>query len=550
MVNWPGGPLRGWYVAVLGMAWASGSAACTALVFDDAEQCANDGECARFGAGSTCGPDGVCVATGIVTGGTGGSGGIPAPRCSDSAECITALDSPTGRCIDGACVDLLSEDCQTITPETVSDVENTIFIGFMGPLSGDSASFGVPILSAVQLAASEIEEVASGVPVPGSTSRQTLVVVACDSQLDPLRTARHLAEDIQVPAIIGPVFSGITLEVIDEVTIPAGVVTISPSATSPALTTFQDQGLFWRTVPSDALQAIPIADQITALETIITATPEVNAGELKVANVRKGDAYGIGLTTELVDLVTFNGLSLNENSMNMDFESFEYDDPSANEVDYQPIVDGILRFEPNIISLLGTNETINNILVPVEAGWGSAVRPYYILPDGGQAEELLTAVDASPELASRIRGTAPVQEGPNFSSFAFSFETATGNAPSVFTSTAYDATTLIAFALVAGEGASPGFAVANGLTKLSDGTRIDAGPAQLSTGFAALADGGTIDFVGASGDLDFDPETGEAQSNIDVWCVDPNAGSARFLSTGLVYDATAGMMVGGFTCGN
>ena len=40
----------------------------------------------------------------------------------------------------------------------------------------------------------------------------------------------------------------------NNVAIPNGVVMISPSATSPALSTIEDNGLFFRTAPSDARQ--------------------------------------------------------------------------------------------------------------------------------------------------------------------------------------------------------------------------------------------------------------------------------------------------------
>ncbi|MDZ7910179.1 MAG: ABC transporter substrate-binding protein [Gemmobacter sp.] len=54
--------------------------------------------------------------------------------------------------------------------------------------------------------------------------------------------------------------SGVTGAVLQNVARPNGIVMISPSATSPALTTAEDDGLFFRTAPSDARQGEIMAD--------------------------------------------------------------------------------------------------------------------------------------------------------------------------------------------------------------------------------------------------------------------------------------------------
>ena len=57
-----------------------------------------------------------------------------------------------------------------------------------------------------------------------------------------------------VAAIVGADCSGVTTAIANNVAIPNGVVMISPSATSPALSTIKDDGYFFRTAPSDARQ--------------------------------------------------------------------------------------------------------------------------------------------------------------------------------------------------------------------------------------------------------------------------------------------------------
>ncbi len=73
----------------------------------------------------------------------------------------------------------------------------------------------------------------------------------------PYRAAKHLVDDVQVPAILGPAFSGVAINTAKQITIPSKVLLVSASATSPLITDLDDDGLVWRTCPSDALQSDP-----------------------------------------------------------------------------------------------------------------------------------------------------------------------------------------------------------------------------------------------------------------------------------------------------
>src|SRR5690606_14082888 len=64
----------------------------------------------------------------------------------------------------------------------------------------------------------------------------------------------------EVKGIVGGMCSGETIATLEKVGVPNGIVMISPSATSPALTTIDDGGFFFRTSPSDARQGEVMAD--------------------------------------------------------------------------------------------------------------------------------------------------------------------------------------------------------------------------------------------------------------------------------------------------
>ena len=86
-----------------------------------------------------------------------------------------------------------------------------------------------------------------------------------DSTLDPAKAveaARRMVEVEGVHAIVGPSSSANSLMVVEQVTGPAGIPIVSPSATSPTLTAVEDNDFFFRTTLSDSAQG-PVLAQVT-----------------------------------------------------------------------------------------------------------------------------------------------------------------------------------------------------------------------------------------------------------------------------------------------
>ena len=74
-------------------------------------------------------------------------------------------------------------------------------------------------------------------------------------------TDRHLADGVD--AIVGAASSGVSFTVIDKIT-GANVIQFSPANTSPDFTDYDDNGLYFRTAPSDVLQGRVLSDLIVA----------------------------------------------------------------------------------------------------------------------------------------------------------------------------------------------------------------------------------------------------------------------------------------------
>ena len=112
------------------------------------------------------------------------------------------------------------------------------------------------------------------------------ILVTGDTQVTPtvgVEESRRLVDVAGVHAIVGPLSSSVTIAVAESVSGPAGIPTISPSATSPSVTLANDSGFLFRSTISDAAQAPVLAEMVSAI------------GADNVAVLYLNDAYGQGL---------------------------------------------------------------------------------------------------------------------------------------------------------------------------------------------------------------------------------------------------------------
>ena len=156
--------------------------------------------------------------------------------------------------------------------------DQTLKIGYVLPETGSLAVLGPPQIQAVKFAISKINDaggvLGNKVPDPVGGDEADDQAVAAQS------ADRVLAAGVNV--IIGAAASGMSLAIIDKIT-GAGVAQCSGSNTAPTFTDYNDNGLYFRTAPSDALQGPVLADVI------------VGDGHSNVAIVARADDYGKGL---------------------------------------------------------------------------------------------------------------------------------------------------------------------------------------------------------------------------------------------------------------
>ncbi len=176
----------------------------------------------------------------------------------------------------GILVILLIYGYAGITGKVVSEGTETIKIGFMGPLTGDAASYGLSIKKGVDMALED-----SGL--------DNVKIIYEDSKCDGKEAVSAINKLISVDkvvAIVGEVCSGATLAAAP-IAESNKVVLISSSSTSPKITDVGDY--IFRTVPSDALQGDFGANLV------------YEQGYRKLAILYSNEEYGLGFNNVLED---------------------------------------------------------------------------------------------------------------------------------------------------------------------------------------------------------------------------------------------------------
>ena len=133
----------------------------------------------------------------------------------------------------------------TISTAALSEIKVGIILGFTGPIE----TLTPAMRDSAKLAFAEVSD--SGALLGGETITPLIGDSTCVDSDAAVAAAEILVND-GVAAIMGADCSGVTGAIATNVAVPNGVTMVSPSATSPGLTSLADNGLFFRTAPSDA----------------------------------------------------------------------------------------------------------------------------------------------------------------------------------------------------------------------------------------------------------------------------------------------------------
>jgi len=343
-------------------------------------------------------------------------------------------------------------------------------IGVLNALTGPIPDLAAVILEAEQAAAAHIN--ANG----GMWGGDTLVLASGDSGCDAkagVDAANKIVNVEQASIIVGPICSGATMGATQAVTIPAGVVNISPSATSPAITGLDDNDLVFRVCPSDAYQGVTIAKLARSM------------GYSKLAATYANDDYNAGLHDVFVKAFKDLGGTITGDQMH-----------EANKASYRAELATLSSGGPEALALFAyyNGSGITMMRQSLENGFFSK----FIGGDGMIAQEVIDEIGAD-NLGDAVftKGTAD-SNSSHFKTFAGLFD----RPSDPYTAQAWDAVMIAALALESAGSATRDL-IAH-VRSVANAPGVEVGPGDWAKAKALLAAGKDINYQGIAGAHEFD----------------------------------------------
>lgn len=338
-----------------------------------------------------------------------------------------------------------------------------VLMGFTGP----TESLATGWAEGAELAITEVN--ASGMLLDGKVLVPIRADTTCVDASAATAAAEALVSNDNVAAIVGAICSGSSIAVVNNVAVPNGVVMISPASTSPALTTIEDNGLFFRTAPSDARQGQVLVDVL------------MDRGISSVAVSYVNNDYGKGLSDAFAAAFSAAGGTITVNASHEDGKG-----------DYSAEVGVLASAGGDLLAVFGYIDGGAAGVMRTAADTGAF--DTFLLADGMFGDSIIETMG---EDLNGSFGVVPGSEGAG----AMSFEAVAGAAgvdPNFsFVRENYDAAALIALAIQAGGSADRASIAANVMAVANaPGEPIYAG--ELAKGLEILANGGEIDYVGGS----------------------------------------------------
>lgn len=237
-----------------------------------------------------------------------------------------------------------------------------------------------------------------------------------------------------VDAIVGPTSSNVAIAALDAA-VAAGVVTCSATATAISLDEFPDDGLFFRSIATDSLQAEAIASQAELR----------GAGTVVIVHV--DDAYGQPYASAVDD-------ALDETSIRVTTVAVPFADD-----DLQDDLDEVAAVGADTAIILGNGDDIALLLEAISTR-GDMDFNQVIVNDAARAlssQPVIAGLD--PTFRSRVVGLAPQIVLP---------DSVDSDDDTPFASQVIDCVTLIALAAAQGDSDAPA-TIASQMTSVSSG---------------------------------------------------------------------------------
>ena len=350
-----------------------------------------------------------------------------------------------------------------ISTNVLADIKMGIILGFTGPIE----SLTPAMAASAELAFKEASD--SGSLLGG----KRISVERADSTCVDSAAATTAAEGLVsggVVAIMGADCSGVTGAIATNVAVPNGVVMISPSATSPGLTTLDDKGFFFRTAPSDARGGQILAD--------ITKDRKVKSVAITYTN----NDYGKGLADVYSAAVKAHGIKVTAVTAHEDGKA-----------DYSAEVATLASAGGDAVAVIGYLDQGGKGII--QGSLDSGAFDTFILSDGMIGQSL---VDTFGKSLNKSFGSLPGSTGKGAGIFTKVAKAGGIDSSGPYTSESYDAAALITLAMQAG-GKADRSTIQQNVMSVANAPGKKIYPGELKKALDLLAKGKAINYEGATG---------------------------------------------------
>ncbi len=362
-----------------------------------------------------------------------------------------------------------------------------IKVGSAGGLTGPIAELIAPIVKSRAVAVDHIN--ANGGLLNGDTMKLVVSDSACDPKVA-VDAGNKLVNVEQVVAILGPSCSGATNGMASSVTIPAGVTTISDSATAPSISALKDNDLVFRATASDAYQGKAIADVVWA------------AGIKKVAVSYANDDYNAGIANVFVNEYNALGGTITGNQAH-----------ESGKASYRSEMSTLAKAGPEVLALFAYYGSSG--ITIIKNSLENDLFDKFYAADGMLDGAVIKQIGAD-ELRGKISITNSASDTNNasYKAFAAAYEAVGGDPKAPYVANGYDIAFLMALAIE--QAGSPD------RSKISAALRAVAGPGgevvrpgEWAKAKKLIAAGKKVNYQGAAGINDFD-ENGDVTGRFNL----------------------------------
>lgn len=345
--------------------------------------------------------------------------------------------------------------------------------GLLGGITGPIAALAPAIIDAGRLAYTHVNE--QGGLLDGRKINAVVGDGGCNPQAGGDAAAKLVNVD-RVVAIAGAHCSGESIAAANTVTIPAGVLLVSPASTSPALTALQDNDTVFRTVPSDDYQGAALARVLKA------------KGYGPIAVTYLNNDYGKGLA----------------GAFRAEYEKIGGAVPvfAAHEegkASYRAELAELARSGADTLAIFDYGD--GSGLTILREGLENGFFAKFVGGDGMKADNLIGELGAA-NLAAFV-ASSPVGEGGEALERFNALQIAAGGSPdAIFVTSGYDSGFLLALAYEHAKGDAKAMSASLRAVAAAPGEPVF--PGEWAKAKALIAAGTDIDYRGAAGDHEFD----------------------------------------------